>query len=445
MTLQVAQVSSRGQNDHTLHAHRHAERVRRYSALHQRGGIVPTTRRRRDRVLPVPSVKGSPGAFVQVTASRAFARLLGRPPSTASRTSSFLASPSTLPRLSSRHRGCPRKRLKISEERRAVHEGVAQHESAMGEDHCGSEAAFVAPSPKYFLTSGESALYLASQAAGQAIAPALRLVASALSGNASRDRYGGAMKSINNGLFMFCAVALSLGACQDFGSRPEGTEPSRAASTALTPASPNITTFVVYAAQSVSLGTGDFSLGGDIGVSGAGGSITVGSRDFLDLQHTLVAPSVTVGSLAVVGPVDTNALTNNGGQVGTQSPYPSAMPSLPAIFPATPGTTNVTVAQGQQTVLNPGNYGVLTDNGQVFLNPGTYSFSNVTLGNNAQIVAQPGGATSVLVATALQTGTFAQIFRSVSPRTSSRSPSPAATAPAVLRYPSVRTPKSPPY
>ena len=35
------------------------------------------------------------------------------------------------------------------------------------------------------------------------------------------------------------------------------------------------------------------------------------------------------------------------------------MPSLPAVFPATPGNQNVTVAAGQTTTLSPGNFGAL--------------------------------------------------------------------------------------
>ncbi len=153
-------------------------------------------------------------------------------------------------------------------------------------------------------------------------------------------------------------------------------------------------------------------MGGNIGVATSNGSspqLTVGSQDQLDINHTLFAPSISVGNLAQVGAVDTNSLTNNGGQVGTQSSYPSPMPPLPAVFASTPGSTNVTVAQGHQTTLSPGSFGTLTDDGQVFLNPGTYSFASVTLGNNAQLIAQPNGFTSVLIAGTLSTGTFAQI------------------------------------
>src|SRR5580704_958938 len=151
------------------------------------------------------------------------------------------------------------------------------------------------------------------------------------------------------------------------------TAPTATSSAAITAtASPSISGFVVYAAKSVTLGTGDHSVGGNIGVatsSGTSPQLVVGAQDGLDLGHTLCAPAISVGNLAQVGAVDTNSLTNSGGQVGTVSSYPSPMPPLPAIFSAAPGTNNVTVAHGQQQTLTPGAYGALTDNGIVFLEP----------------------------------------------------------------------------
>ncbi len=217
------------------------------------------------------------------------------------------------------------------------------------------------------------------------------------------------------GLFWASAATLVLAAsCTDFSHRELGPERTGTTAAALSaPPSPTINTFVVYAANNVTLGTGDHSLGGDIGVATSNGSspqLTVGGQDQLDINHTLFAPSISIGNLAQVGAVDTNSLTNNGGQVGTQRAYPASMPSLPAIFAATPGTANVTVAQGHQQTLSPGSFGALTDNGIVLLNPGAYSFASVTLGNNAQLLAQQGGSTSVLVAGAFAAGTQAQIL-----------------------------------
>jgi alpha-tubulin suppressor-like RCC1 family protein len=207
------------------------------------------------------------------------------------------------------------------------------------------------------------------------------------------------------------AAGLILAAsCSDSPAPQPLAQSSAAVTTAPTP---TINNFVVYAANNVTLGTGDHSVGGNIGVATSNGTspqLVVGAQDGLDATHTLYAPAISIGNLAQVGAVDTNTLTNSGGQVGAQSSYPSPMPPLPSIFSATPGTTNLTVAAGQQQTLTPGPYGTLIDNGIVFLNPGTYSFTSVTLGNNAQLQALQGGSTSILIAGSLSTGTQAQIF-----------------------------------
>jgi hypothetical protein len=148
--------------------------------------------------------------------------------------------------------------------------------------------------------------------------------------------------------------------------------------------SPAINTFVLYAERSVHLGVGDHSLGGDIGVtapavSSFGTQLTVGNFDGLDPLRNLYAPSVSLGELAIVGDVETNSLQNNGGSFNTKGPFPaSAMPTLPMAIGATSGTTNISVAPLQIETLNPGNYGTLTDDGILFLNPGAYSFASVT-------------------------------------------------------------------
>jgi hypothetical protein len=200
-------------------------------------------------------------------------------------------------------------------------------------------------------------------------------------------------------------------ACSDTSSSPGPI--ARSSSAITTVATPTIASFVVYAANNVTLGTGDHSVGGNIGVGSSNGTspqLVVGAQDGLDLLHTLYAPAISIGNLAQVGAVETNSLTNNGGQVGTQSAYPLPMPPLPTIFPATPGPLNVTVAAGPPQMLTPGNYGTLTDNGILQLEPGTYSFASVTLGNNAQLQALQGGSTNILVSGKVSTGTFCQIF-----------------------------------
>ena len=243
------------------------------------------------------------------------------------------------------------------------------------------------------------------------------------------------------GLIRAGAAALVLVAsCADRSPAPE-----LAATTSAELSTRTVNTFVVYAAKNVTLGTGDHSVGGDIGVASSIGSspqLTVGSQDQLDINHTLFAPSIAVGNLATVGAVDTNSLANSGGHIGTQSSYPSSMPPVPAVFAATPGTTNVTVASGQQRTLSPGQYGALIDNGIVFLNPGTYSFSSVALGNSAQLQALQGGSTSVFVAGNCRPARSRRCSPWGSRQTSSRLTCPDPTARAGPPCCSVRTPRS---
>ncbi len=210
----------------------------------------------------------------------------------------------------------------------------------------------------------------------------------------------------------WCFVGIGLSVAASCSGKPVSQQPFATSSAAITGSGPTVGTFVVYAANNVTLGTGDHSLGGGIGVATTAGTspqLTVGSQDQLDINQTLFAPTIVVGNLAQVGAVDTNTLTNSGGQVGTTSAYPTSMPPLPAVFPATPGPSNVTVAAGHQQTLTPGSYGTLTDDGQLFLSPGTYSFTSVTLGNNGQLQAKQGDSTSVLIAGTLSTGTQAEI------------------------------------
>ena len=141
--------------------------------------------------------------------------------------------------------------------------------------------------------------------------------------------------------------------------------------------------------------------------------------------------------------MDATTLTNSGSSFGSLAPYPaSAMPVLPSALANTPGTTNVTVAQGQQQTLNPGSFGTLTDNGIVFLNPGTYSFASVTLGNNAQLVAQSGGATSVSIGGTLSPARARRSSRPVKRQaiSPSRWPETTETTARLLRRRSAQAP-----
>jgi hypothetical protein len=209
-----------------------------------------------------------------------------------------------------------------------------------------------------------------------------------------------------------CAAGAALclaASCSDAPPEPVGRQSAAAATTP----TPPVQKFLIYAANNVTLGSNDHTLAGGIGVATANGAspqLVVGAQDALDVTQTLVAPAISIGNHATVGAVDTNSLANNGGQVGAQAGYPAAMPPLPAVFAATPSTNNVTVPAGHQQTLTPGSYGTLTDDGVLVLEPGTYSFTSVALGNNAQLQALQGDSTTILISGSLSTGTQAQIL-----------------------------------
>jgi hypothetical protein len=179
------------------------------------------------------------------------------------------------------------------------------------------------------------------------------------------------------------------------------------------PAGPLMRKFVAYADRSLTLGTGVHVNGGDLGVAsavGAGPQLTVGASDVIDPQRTLFSPSVSLGAQAQVGPVATNALTNAGATLGARQIYPaSAMPRVPLSISSATSSNNVTVAQGRTLIIYPGSYGTLTCNGNLRLSPGTYSFSSITLGDGATIVALPWGNTTVHVASSFRTGASVSI------------------------------------
>jgi len=79
-------------------------------------------------------------------------------------------------------------------------------------------------------------------------------------------------------------------------------------------------------------------------------------------------------------------------RLGSTSGFPAvAMPPLPLAPISASGGSDVTVAPGQVVALQPGNYKNLTDDGTLLLNPGSYAFSQVMLGNSAKLVAIAGG------------------------------------------------------
>ena len=174
-------------------------------------------------------------------------------------------------------------------------------------------------------------------------------------------------------------------------------------------ATPAIGSFALYAERSVSFANSDLVCAGDVGVhrttlGSFGPQLTV--QSYSDVPGNLIAPSVSIAANAVVGNVETNTIQNSGTVLGAVSSYPASMPPLPlALSPVSAGAA-VTVATGTKVTLSPGIYGDANVSGSLVLAPGTYTFGNVTLAENAQLVANPGG-TNVQLAGQLVTGSGA--------------------------------------
>ena len=177
--------------------------------------------------------------------------------------------------------------------------------------------------------------------------------------------------------------------------------PERSASTSQAlNTSPTIANFVLYGERSVKLGDHDLVVGGDVGVAAPapasfGSQLIVGDFSQIDPLRNLLSPSTALGAHALVGDVQTNALTNNGGTLHARAPYPFSLPPLPlALVPSAAGA-DVAVASHRTVVLPPGTYGNLNvaDHATVSLGAGAFSFSSVALGDHAQLLGASGGVT----------------------------------------------------
>ena len=181
------------------------------------------------------------------------------------------------------------------------------------------------------------------------------------------------------------------------------------------PSGPLSRAFVAFAQDSLTFGTGDQVLGGDVGVqsitsqSGSSAQLSIGASDTLDLQRGVFASSVSLASQAQVGSVYTNTLTNSGGTLGAQHSFPPSMPPLPVVPAGTPGTANVTIGAGRTLQMTPGNYGALVVSGTARLSAGAYSFSTFVVADGGVVLGLPWANTTVRVDKSLTTGVGATI------------------------------------
>jgi hypothetical protein len=162
---------------------------------------------------------------------------------------------------------------------------------------------------------------------------------------------------------------------------------------------PKLGAFVIYAQRSLHL-TADEKVDGNSGVHAAalgvnGSQLFAGSNSHI--SKLLVAPSVEISEGVTYGGALTNQLVVAGSPSAAQ-PFPAVnMPALPFLpVPPAAGTTPVSIKAGQSETLKPGTYGALTvaQSGRLRLLSGEFVFSQVTLDQSAELIADIGSASN---------------------------------------------------
>ncbi len=153
----------------------------------------------------------------------------------------------------------------------------------------------------------------------------------------------------------------------------------------------------ILATNSAWLRSGADVLSGDVIVNKAGtgpflngAELSLGDSVTTPTDWDVEADSLTVAAGAVVGgDISYNGLTNNGTISGLQrSPLAlPVFPALPAFLTATPGTTNINVANNGTRTLAPGSYLdlVVGRKGTVTFTGGVYHFRSITVDREAKL------------------------------------------------------------
>ena len=181
----------------------------------------------------------------------------------------------------------------------------------------------------------------------------------------------------------------------------------------ITPPLPGNLNLVLNANTTVTVGAFT-SVSGDVGSAGLSGSVLfdVGSSQGFGAFNVL-ANTVRVNTQASVGHVYGNDITVDG--FATQQSLgldPIAMPQIPDVTPASPGTTDVSTNENQARQLCPGQYGAISlgVNSTLNLNGGVYHMTSLTLAQGARL--EPSEPVVILVSGGLITGGGAAIVPS---------------------------------
>jgi hypothetical protein len=145
---------------------------------------------------------------------------------------------------------------------------------------------------------------------------------------------------------------------------------------------------------------------GDVASAGLSGSVLFDvSSSQQCCSGNVLATTVAIKTSASVGHVFGNDITVDGfAQQQSLGLDPTALPPVPAVTPAAPGTTNVSTNQDQAKQLCPGQYGAISlgINSTLSLNGGVYQVTKLTLADGARL--EPSEPVVILVSGAMTTG-----------------------------------------
>jgi hypothetical protein len=197
------------------------------------------------------------------------------------------------------------------------------------------------------------------------------------------------------------ALALSAITCTADAPQPVGT----AEQAVVNPPLPGDLNLILNAKTSVTVGPFT-QVFGDVGSSGLNGSalFDIGSTQSFG-SGNLLANTVTVKTNASVGHVFGNDLIIDGfASQQSLGLNPAALPQVPAVTPAAPGTTNVSTNENQAKQLCAGQYGAISlgVNSTLSLNGGIYQVTRLTLADGARL--EPSEPVVILVSGAVTTG-----------------------------------------
>ena len=200
---------------------------------------------------------------------------------------------------------------------------------------------------------------------------------------------------------LFALATLSIVTCT--ADTPEST--GSAEQEVINPPLPSNLNLILNAKTTLTVGAFT-TVSGDVGSSGLSGSVLFdvsSSQGFGGFN--VLANTVTVNTGASVGHVFGNDITINGFASQQSLGFdPTAMPQVPAVTAATPGTTNVSTNENQAKQLCPGQYGAISlgVNSTLNLNGGVYQVTRLTLADGARL--EPSEPVVILVSGGMTTG-----------------------------------------